>query len=304
MMVEAIAMVRFAHYFERLEGAYSDATIKNYCSDFADFSSWCRRKRVRALPAEPQTVAAYIEASAKRLKPGTLKRRLSAITKLHRLAGHVSPTGDEVVDLAMRRARRAQPSRPQQALGITAERRDRLLAACGGNLSGLRDKVMITVGFDSLCRRSELVALRIEDFTQGPDGTYAVLVRRAKNDQHGEGRIARLSIATSRLVDQWCKVMGSKHGPLLRPVYGDVVGTRFLHPSIVGATLKRISKIAGYLPDETASVSGHSLRVGAAQTLTVMGYGLLPIMAAGGWRSMNVVARYVENVEMNVWAGR
>ncbi len=48
-------------------------------------------------------------------------------------------------------------------------------------------------------------------------------------------------------------------------------------------------------------ISGHSLRVGAAQQLTINGLGILQIMRAGGWRSMSVVARYVENVDLDVW---
>lgn len=296
-------MTSFDFHFQRLEGAYSDNTIKSYRSDFTDFASWCRRKRCRALPAKPETLAAYIAARTERVKPSTLKRRLAAITKLHRLAGHASPTEDEVVNLAMRRAKRSQPSRPRQALGVTADRRDRLMAACTDDLAGLRDKVLIAVGFDSLCRRAELVALRVDDFTRTGDGTYTVL-GRAKNDQESQGRIARLSLPTSKLVDQWREAAKLERSPLLRPVYGRTLGARFLHPSFVGATLKRLSRTAGYPPADAASVSGHSLRVGAAQTLTVMGYGLLPIMAAGGWKSMNIVARYVENVEMNVWQGR
>jgi len=41
--------------------------------------------------------------------------------------------------------------------------------------------------------------------------------------------------------------------------------------------------------------------VGAAQQLTRNGVQLLPIMRAGGWRSVNVVAQYIENVDINVW---
>ena len=296
-------MSSFERQFDRLEGAYADATIRSYRSDCSAFAAWCRRKRVRALPATPETIARYIEASAGMVRPTTLKRRLAAIAKLHRLTGNSSPTEDEIVALAMRRAKRAQPSRPRQALGVNADRRDRLLAACGDDLAGLRDKLLVAVGFDSLCRRSELVALRVEDFTRGPDGSYRVLVRRAKNDQDGQGRIARLSPKTSQLVDEWRVRAGIKKGPLLRPVYKTATKSRYLHPSIVGATLKRLCRAAGYPPDEAAAVSGHSLRVGAAQSLTIMGYGLLPIMSAGGWRSTSVVARYVENVEFNVWSG-
>lgn len=294
-------MASFESYFEKMDGAYAPSTIAGYRHDFLDFAAWARRSRLRALPAKPETVATYIDELIERCSPATVKHRLVAIAKIHRLAGEASPTADEKVVLAVRRARRKKPARPSQALGITAQRRDQLMAVCSDDLAGLRDQVLLAMGFDSLCRRSELVALRIEDFSLEANGTYTVLVRRAKNDQFGEGRIARLSLATTQLVQKWVETAGLERGPLLRPVYGQTVRSRYLDPSFVGATLKRLSKLANYPETEVKAVSGHSLRVGAAQTLTVMGYGLLPIMAAGGWRSSDVVARYVEKVEMNVW---
>jgi hypothetical protein len=44
------------------------------------------------------------------------------------------------------------------------------------------------------------------------------------------------------------------------------------------------------------------MRVGAAQDLMVAGRGLLQIMTAGGWTSVNVVGRYVREADVNVWA--
>jgi integrase/recombinase XerD len=43
------------------------------------------------------------------------------------------------------------------------------------------------------------------------------------------------------------------------------------------------------------------MRVGAAQDMMASGIGILPVMQAGGWRSMNIVERYVQNasVEQN-----
>lgn len=202
----------------------------------------------------------------------------------------------------MRRAVRKRPGRPDQALGITAERRDRLLAVCGNDLIGLRNKVLITVGFDTLCRRSELVALRVEDFLIDEDGTHSVLVRRAKNDQSGNGRTAHLSAQTYEILSEWLARTELTKGPLLRPVYKNKVAWRSLSPTIVGEVLKLLATQAGLPAQDVSSVSGHSLRVGAAQTLVKRGFGLLPIMAAGGWRSANIVARYTENVKMNPWA--
>lgn len=288
-------------HIDRLDGAFSDQTLRSYRSDFELIAAWCRKRRVPFLPATSETVAAYIEAERMRLKPGTLKRRLAAIRKLHHLAGEGDPTRDADVDLAMRRASRSQPSRPQQAQGITAERRDRLLAQCTDDLIGLRDKVLVSVGFDTLCRRGELVALSVNDLTKREDGRYSVLIRRAKNDPGGAGRTAQLSTRSSQLVDEWLAATGATGGPLLRPVYRSRALVLYLEPLTIGRVLKKLSNRAELQTDGQSKVSGHSLRVGAAQQLVLNGRGILQVMRAGGWRSMNVVARYVENVDLDVW---
>jgi len=288
-------------YVDRLDGAFSDHTLRSYRSDFGMFAIWCRAHRVPFLPATSDTIAAYIEDERARLKPATLKRRLAAIRKLHFLAGKGDPTRDADVDLAMRRARRAQPSRPQQALGITAEKRDRLLAQCTNDLIGLRDKVLVSVGFDTLCRRGELVALSVTDLTKRDDGRYNVLIRRAKNDPEGAGRTAHLSTRATELVDQWLAAIGADRGPLLRPVYQTHALPLYLEPVTIGRVLKKLSKRADIQTQGPVKVSGHSLRVGAAQQLVLNGRGILQVMRAGGWRSMSVVARYVENVDLDVW---
>ena len=44
----------------RLEGAYSENTLRCYRADFASFEVWCRKSKVRALPASPHAVATFI----------------------------------------------------------------------------------------------------------------------------------------------------------------------------------------------------------------------------------------------------
>lgn len=73
----------------------------------------------------------------------------------------------------------------------------------------------------------------------------------------------------------------------------------YLNAAAIGRPLKKLATRAGLDPIEAAF--RHSLRVGAAQQLTLNGVQILPIMRAGGWRSFNAVARYIENVEMDVW---
>src|SRR5215469_5980122 len=46
-------------------------TIRGYRSDWRDFTVWCEGHGVCALPASPETVAAYLAESASRLKVGS-----------------------------------------------------------------------------------------------------------------------------------------------------------------------------------------------------------------------------------------
>ena len=54
-------------------------------------------------------------------------------------------------------------------------------------------------------------------------------------------------------------------------------------------------------PEIIDAVRGHSLRGWAAQDLLTHGHDAIAIMRAGGWKSINVLARYLEFAEHNVW---
>ena len=159
------------------------------------------------------------------------------------------------------------------------------------------------VGYDTLCRRSELAALRVEDLTSLDDGSMLALIRRAKNDQFGDGRDGFISAAAGVALKVWLEAASISGGWLFRRVYAGRIGSDALHPHSIGRILKQRATAAG-LPAEIASrLSGHSMRVGAAQDMVANGADILPIMRSGGWKSINVVARYVQNVELTKIAG-
>src|SRR3954451_9078465 len=180
-----------------LQGAYSPATIRAYEADFGAFETWCQSVALKCLPARPSTVAWFIEVDAKRSAASTLNRRLSAIRKVHRLFRLENPVADEEGLIAMRRALRSKLQRPQQALGLTQDLRDRLIRACPDNLTGKRNRAMIALGYDTMCRRAELIGLRAEDLSscEGAGGA-TILIRRAKNDPYGSGRLGYVSEET------------------------------------------------------------------------------------------------------------
>lgn len=64
-------------------------------------------------------------------------------------------------------------------------------------LIGLRDKAMLPIGFSGAFRRSELVALQVEDVQFKSEGVLTQL-RRSKTDQNGIGRNVAILYIKSR----------------------------------------------------------------------------------------------------------
>jgi integrase/recombinase XerD len=288
---------------KRLDGAYSDATLRAYRADLKIFVAWCEKTSRRPFPATPETVAAFVTEQCERVASATIKRRLAAIRKIHLLMRFENPVQDEEVLLARRRAYRRRPARPRQALGLNRDLRDRLMKACRDSLMGKRNRALLAVGYDTLCRRSELVALRFEDIVPGSNGNAQILVRRSKSDPYGQGRMGFLSAKTLQIVREWKNAAGIKEGYIFRRVRSGRVQATSLHPFSVSRILKSLAIDAG-LPDRTVqNLSGHSLRVGAAQDMITSGMSILPIMRAGGWKTIHVVARYLENADLELMMG-
>src|SRR3954467_14927384 len=85
----------------------SDGTRRAYRSDFRQFSHWCEGKGLVALPAFPETVAAYLAHAVENgAKAATIARRVAAIGYAHKLAGHEPPTHAETVKATVRGIRR------------------------------------------------------------------------------------------------------------------------------------------------------------------------------------------------------
>ena len=267
---------------EQLDGAFSASTMRSYRNDFAAFAAWCAAKGLEALPATAAVVAGFLDDQAAHLSPATLRRRIAGIRKVHRLMRHADPTADDAVLYALRRASRMKSCRPEQALAMTRARRDALIAACGDDLRGLRDKALVAVGYDTLCRRSEIVALRVEDIAPRDRGGATVTLRRSKTCPVELARTAWISTGGLGLLHAWLEAAAITEGPVFRPVYQNVPIRRFLHGFTVNRLLKELALRAGLPPDETSLTSSHSLRIGAAQDLLEAGRDMLTIMRAGG----------------------
>ena len=79
---------------------------------------------------------------------------------------------------------------------------------------------MLCVAYDAMTRRSELIAIDLEDLKFLGDGTGRLLIRRSKTDQAGEGHIAYLSRQTVRYLQAWLKRAGITEGAVFRRIIG------------------------------------------------------------------------------------
>ncbi len=97
------------------------------------------------------------------------------------------------------------------------------------------------------------------------------------------------------LVKRWLEASGINVGPLFRSVHM----ARAADIAIDECSIKRLVKRAalrGGIPVSVAiGLTGHSMRVGAAQDMLEAGFDSVAKMTAGGRKTQHVLLSYVEN---------
>jgi len=276
------------------------ATRRAYKSDFALFRSWCETKRVPALPARPETVAAFLAAEATRgTKPSTIGRRLAAIRYAHKLAGHEPPTNAETVKATLRGIRRTAGSRPVRKAPATTDKLLAMVGKAGTDIKGQRDRALLLLGFAGAFRRSELVALDVAD-VQFCDGGMRVTIRKSKTDQEGLGvtiAIARGSVACPvDAVCAWIKAAGILDGPLFHSVTRNgEIPSRRLSARAVAELVKSYARCAGL---KAADFSGHSMRSGFLTSAAARGASIFKMMDVSRHKSIDTLRGYVRDAEL------
>lgn len=279
----------------------ADATWRAYRSDWSCFETWCAARGLEPLPAAGHTVALYIADLAQTRKPTTIQRRLSTITQRHRLAGYDSPVRTVEVSATWAGIRRELGTAQRRVDPITTAVLRTMVDVLPTRLIGTRDRALLLLGFAGAFRRSELVALDVEDLAEVPEG-LRVTLRRSKTDQDGAGTVVAIPYGSRpdtcpvRAVRAWLKAAGVESGPVFRPVdrHGTVAATR-LSDRAVAEVIKRTCTRAGL---DAARYSGHSLRAGFATAAGEAGVAERHIARQTRHRSMSMLRRYIREGDM------
>jgi integrase len=281
---------------EFIRASKAESTLRGYQSDWREFCAWCEAHGVGPLPAAAETVAAYIAECAGHLKPGSIQRRLNAIAEAHKAAGLDSPTTAGMVKNVMKGIRRTLGTAPTQKSPTLTDDIRAMVDAVDAGLIGTRDRALILLGFAGAFRRSELVALDIEDCGFGKDG-LTITLRRSKTDQQAAGRKIGIPYGNNpetcpvRTVQAWIDAAAIIAGPVFRAMsrHGNVRPGR-LSPIDVARVVKKLADRAGL---DAAKYAGHSLRAGHATSAAIAGASEQSIMNQTGHRSVQMVRRYI-----------
>ena len=276
-------------------GALSANTERAMRSDLAIYAAWCEDRGVPALPARAETIAAFVDAMAKRRAPATVRRYVASIAAAHRAVGAGKTARSEVVRRALQRMHRRKGRRQEQATGLTGALRERLLAVPGDGLIDARNRALLAVAYDTLLRRGELVSLQVTDIVEELDGSATVLVRRSKADPEGRGATVYLARDSLALVREWLAQSGVRRGRVFRSLCRGALGEG-LDASQVPRIFKAMAERAGLPAEVVSRISGHSTRVGAAQDMVAGGIGMAAILHAGRWKTPAMVNRYGEGL--------
>ena len=280
----------------------ADATVRAYRCDAEVFEAWCAPHGFRSLPASPEAVATFLVAEAEAGRAAsTISRRLAAIRYAHKLARLPDPTEDEAVRATLKGIRRRLGVAPDRKAAITADMLTAMLSHIPQTLTGKRDRALLALGFAGAFRRSELVALNVEDLREDPEG-LRVLVRRSKVDQEGAGFEKAIPhgrfIRPVALVRDWLEAAAISAGPVFRPV----MRTGRLLPPVDGSPaprlttqsvadiVKRYATAAGL---DAATIGAHSLRAGYITTAAERGADMSRIMDQSGHRDPRTVVGYI-----------
>ncbi len=148
----------------------------------------------------------------------------------------------------------------------------------------------LLLGFAGAFRRSELVALRVEDLVDAPDG-LRVIVRRSKTDQEGVGQEVAVPhgarLRPVEAVRAWLTAGGIETGPVFRRVRKNGrVGDEALTAEAVALVVKRYAEAVGLRPEDFA---GHSLRAGFLTSGAESGASVFKLMEVSRHKSMDTL---------------
>jgi len=279
--------------FAKFDGAFAKNTIRAYRSDLNQYQNWCLQNNQEPVPATAETMANYVDYLSETNKSATIRRRINSLGTVLKLSKNNDPTKQPEVILALKRMHRKIGRAQEQATPLTKTLLNQLLNNCDNSIMGIRNQVLLRLGYETMRRRSELCAFKFEDIGQTPNGKPIIRLNFSKTDQYGTGKVVPMSKELLTLLKKWKGITGDE-GYILRSInkHGHIGNN--LNPASISTILKTLQE-GLKTGSNQQPLSGHSFRVGAALDLLEQGEPLEKIMLRGGWQTDSTAMKYLRN---------
>ncbi|MCU0470686.1 MAG: tyrosine-type recombinase/integrase [Arcicella sp.] len=280
-----------------LQGAVN--TQRAYQADLRDFNVWCKTNEQIPFPVSPETLAAYVTHLAAACKWATINRRLAAISKWHQLNELETPTQNRMFRIVMEGIKRTKGIRQKQAPAFKINELKKVFREFDvGSNRKLRDKALLLLGFTGAFRRSELVALNVDDLTFTEEGLI-VSIAKSKTNQYGDYEEKAIFYSPEsvlcpiRTLQAWIGRLESKNSPLfVRVRKGDKITSSRLSDTTVNDLVK------AYFG---TNYSAHSLRASFITIAKINGADDSEIMRQSKHKTPAMIQRYtrIEDVKIH-----
>ena len=205
------------------------------------------------------------------LSPFTIKSRVRALKRLWNFA----EAEGIVTENPARRIKTPRPA-TKEPKGISNDDVLAILATCGDDLAGTRDRAAIMLLLDSGCRAGGLCGLRVDDLNLD-EGLASVTEKGKKH------RYVMFTPTTAEALRRWLEVK-----PKGEYVFVGLKGKGPLSPSGLWQMLKRRGKEAGV----SGPVGPHSFRHGFARSYLIHGGDLVTLADILGHSDVRTTAAY------------
>jgi integrase len=274
--------------------ATSDNTRRAYQADIRHYETWGGQ-----LPATTEAILRYLHAFADILNPRTLSRHITALKQWHSYQHFPDPTEAPIVSKTLTGIARVHGKPKEKAPPLLPEHLIKIVAHLlpQSTLSVCRDNALLQVGFLGAFRRSELVAIKVEDIDWQLAG-MEILIPKSKTDQLNTGQYCVIpngneQLCAVRALKSWLEKADIKDGFVFRRIHrGNKTSNLSITPDSVNEILKKHAVAAGL--DNGMDFSSHSMRRGLATTDSRDGVSLPAIMRQGRWKQVGTVMEYIE----------
>jgi integrase len=299
--------------------AFGPGTQRAYRSAWRNYTGWCAGHGLDPFAGAAGPLPLYVTHLAETGRAvASIRVALAAIATAYRLAGRALDLRDPQLAPVVEGITRTLGSRPrrQAAPAVPAVLR-LMLASCGRDeicraALAARDRAMLLLGFGAALRRSELVALTIDDAQIVPSRGVRLRIRRSKTDQQGRGHEVAIcanpaepGFCPAVALETWLRfrargpdVAGADEGG--RPLFvavtkGGTITGQGLSDKAVVRLVKAAAAGAGLDP---ARYAGHSLRAGLATGAAEAGVGLADLMRQTRHQSAQVALGYLRPADL------